>query len=255
MLVAKRRKMKNNEIMKTPESATEVVKELKSQVKHISNKDLRKAYAAAEELASKFKRTGQEEAARLLYANTYTFNKEQWLIDHGYTRFIQKGFLEDLVNDNKDSIYLTSLSRFERPLPEEAIKAMEETREIFDEYFVLYTDYTGREDRRIEAEKRERDPILLGAFKLKLKDKTETREYFCRRVYVLAEWEDAWCDLRMEKLLEEYELEQGQVKLPFNLQELEKQFYDLIPNKEDRHGNELLSETLEEDEEEDEDEG
>lgn len=244
---------KNNELMVIPESATEVVKELKSAVKRISNKDLRKAYAAAEELASKFKRTGQEEAARLLYANTYTFNKEQWLIDHGYTKFIQKGMLEDLINDNKDSLYITSLKRFERPLPEDAIRAMEETRDIFDEYYVLYTDYTGREDRKVEAERRERDPILLGAFKTKLKDKTETREFFCRRIYVVAEWEDEWCDLNMEKLLEEYELESGQLKLPFDLQELEKQFHDFIPHKgedEDSLSNLANGEFVEDDEDE-----
>lgn len=230
----KRNDYMNNEIVKTPETTLEVIKELKSATKQISNKDLRKAYAAAEELAKKFKRTGQTEAARLLYANTYTFNKEQWLIDHGYTKFIQKSVLEDLCENHKDSVYLTSLQRFERPLPEHAIEAMEETKEIFDAYYVLYTDYTGKEDRKIEAEARERDPILLGAFKVKLKDETETREYFCRRVYVIAEWEDAWCDLSMEKLLEDYNTESTEIQLPFDLKSLEEQFQQLIPTKSDK---------------------
>ena len=229
--LSKKDKYMNNEIVKTPETTLEVIKELKAATKQISNKDLRKAYAVAQELANKFKRTGQDEAARLLYANTFTFNKEQWLIDHGYTKFIQKSVLEDLCAEHKDSIYLTSLSRFERPLPEFAIEAMEETKEVFDTFYVLYTDYTGKEDRRIEAEARERDPILLGAFKTKVKDETETREYFCRRVYVVAEWEDAWCDLTMEKLLEDYNLESTKIQLPFDLDSLEEQFQQLLPPK------------------------
>lgn len=215
---------------KKPKTTTEIIEELKSAERKISVEDLRKAYIAAQEMADKFKRTGQEEAAKILWANIHTFNKEQWLIEHGYTKYFQKSDLEALAEDHKDNIYITKLSRFERPLPEEAIKAKEETEEVFDEYFVLYTDYTGREERRVEAEARERDPILLGAFKTKIEDKTETREYICRRVYVVAEWEDAWCDLKMEKLLSEYEVQDHTIEVPTDLKALEAQIMDLLPN-------------------------
>lgn len=70
-----------------PKNTTEIIEELKKQVRSISSEDLRRAYLAAQEMAMKFKRTGQEEAAKLLYANIHTFNKEQQLIERGYTKY------------------------------------------------------------------------------------------------------------------------------------------------------------------------
>lgn len=217
--------------MNNPKNTTEIIEELKKQVRSISSKDLRRAYLAAQEMAMKFKRTGQEEAAKLLYANIHTFNKEQQLIERGYTKYFQKSTLDDLTEANRDNIFITKLSRFERPLPESAIVAKEETEDIFDEYFVLYTDYTGREEHKVEAEERERDPILLGAFTTRIEGEKRSEDYICRRVYVVAEWSDQWCDLNMERLLEEYEIESNAIEIPTDLSSLEAQIMSLLPEK------------------------
>lgn len=217
--------------MSNPKTTTEIIEELKRSVRTMSDEDLKKAYIAAQEMATKFKRTGQEEAAKILWANIQTFNKEKELIRKGYDKYFQKTELETLAEDNKDNIFITKLKRFERPLPESAICAKEETEKLFDEYFVLYTDYTGREERKVEAERRERDPILLGAFKTVLEGERETREYICRRLYVVAEWADAWCDLNMEKLLEEYEIEDNTIEIPETVEALEAQIMSLLPEK------------------------
>lgn len=217
--------------MELPKSTSEVVESIKQEIRQITDADLGKAYETALQLAEKFNRTGQLEAARILYANTNTFKKEQWLIEHGYDRYFLKGFLDELTEDERDHVYFVELSRFERPLPEEAIKAVEETRDIFDVYFVLYTDYTDKEDRKIEAENRERDPILFGMFKTVLKEERNNREYIGRRCYVLAEWEDDWCDLKMDEILQKYDIELGECKLPDNLEELEKKFVEILPSK------------------------
>lgn len=217
--------------MSEPKTTTEIIEALKKQVKYMTSEDLRKAYIVAQEMATKFKRTGQEEAAKILWANVQTLNKEQRLIDLGYNKYFQKADLEDLVGDNRDSVFMTKLKRFERPLPEKAICAKEETDEIFDEYFVLYTDYTGKEERKIAAEAKEHDPILLGSFLTKIEEETETREYICRRLYVVAEWEDAWCDLSMEKLIDEYKVQNHNIVIPDTEEALAESIRSLLPPK------------------------
>lgn len=56
-------------------------------------------------------------------------------------------------------------------------------------------DYTGREERKIEAQERNADPILFGSFQ---DAKSQT---VVERFYVLGDWEDEYCDLTLDKLV------------------------------------------------------
>ena len=73
---------------------------------------------------------------------------------------------------------------------------VEKTRGIFDEFYVVFTDYTGKEERKVEKERRDKDPILFGVFK----NNTNVADRF----YFLGDWVDEYCDLTLDKMVEQY---------------------------------------------------
>ena len=74
---------------------------------------------------------------------------------------------------------------------------IEKTKNIFDEFYVIFTDYTGSEERKVEKERRDKDPILFGVFK----NATNVADRF----YFLGDWVDEYCDLTLDKMIEQYQ--------------------------------------------------
>ena len=71
-----------------------------------------------------------------------------------------------------------------------------EQKELFDDMYVIFTDYTGSERSNIEESKRAKDPILFGALKI--------ANQLSSRLYYIADWEDEFCDLTLDKLVKEF---------------------------------------------------
>lgn len=98
------------------------------------------------------------------------------------------------------------MSRYEREVPDEIVDVVEKVDDIFDELYVLFTDYTGKVERQIEAEKRQKDPILFGVFK-------DDKNRVCNdRFYYLGDWIDGYCDLTLEKMINESSINGKEIK-------------------------------------------
>lgn len=174
-------------------------------------------------MLEKFLITGQTEAARKVYVNLKTFEKEKQLLAKGLDIYIWKDYLDHYIEDiaNKD-VKVAPLTRYTRMIPDELIDRIAETKDLFTDYFVVFTDYTGREERKIETEERNRDPILLGAF-IEQSDKHDID--FVERMYYLGDWIDEYCDLTLDKLITEYEAAEGidptnKIHIPTDQEEL-----------------------------------
>ena len=100
------------------------------------------------------------------------------------------------IKDN--SIILVDLDGFQRELPPEVEKVLLDCiqKKLFDTYLILCTDYTRKVTATIKKENQKKDPILFGAFI------NNSGKVITQRLYVLAEWEDEYCDLTMDKLLD-----------------------------------------------------
>lgn len=186
-----------NEQMNT---VLEVFNTLKSSTNHITDEELLKAYDTAQVLANRYIKTGQHQALAKLIYTLKCINKERILVSLGYTTFIYKDAIDYYIDSHQSEtrpVKIIELSEYTRVIPEDIAKKVEETKDIFDEFFVVYTDYTGKEEKRIEAEKRERDPILFGVF-------LDTKSRVCiERFYYLGDWVDEYCDLTFDKFLTE----------------------------------------------------
>lgn len=151
----------------------------------------------------KFLITNQKEAARRVYVNLQTFKKERELLKLGINKFIYKDYLDNYIEHvaSRD-VKVTHLENYTRLIPDEIIDVISKTKDLFTDYFVVFTDYTGKEERKIETVERNKDPILLGAFIEKDKDHNID---FVERMYYLGDWEDEFCDITLDKLVAEYE--------------------------------------------------
>lgn len=176
-----------------------VFDDLKSRINAISAPELQALSVNAHALLDKYCRTGQEKAARKLLFVMQSLDKEKALIDMGINRFIYKDdidFYIDNCTNETNPVKIIELRNYVRDVPEEAAEIVEKTQSIFDEFFVVYTDYASNDDRRVEAENRRKDPILFGTFL------SEKNRVCIDRFYFLADWVDEFCDLTLDKMLE-----------------------------------------------------
>lgn len=152
----------------TPQQYFEQIKDKKYTV---SSDDLKKIYENCLELANKYRITGQIRGLRKILFCMESIEKEQKLVDMGITTFVYKDdidfYIDTVANTRNRSdrpIKIIELERYEREIPDEIVDVIDKTKELFDQMYVVYTDYTGKEERKIEAEKKEKDPILFGTF-------------------------------------------------------------------------------------------
>ncbi len=103
--------------------------------------------------------------------------------------------------DKTKHIKIIELERYPRVIPLAQMDAIQKAKDlgIFDEFCVVFSDYTG-EDYKTPEEKaavaRNRDPVVFGYFRHKVTAIKHDRFYF------ITDWEDEYCDLTFGKMIE-----------------------------------------------------
>lgn len=203
----------------SPGEYFERLKELKNQN---TEESLDAFYDAALAQMTKYKLFGQKRMIRKLMFIVECVPKEKELLKLGVNTFIYKEDIEEYINNVENKVVkLIEMENFPRDIPEEFSDIISKTINIFDEFYVLFTDYTGKEEKRVVKERREKDPILFGVFK----NNTQMNDRF----YYLGDWVDEYCDLTLEKLL----AEAGEdivraITVPKNKEQLIKECNELI---------------------------
>ena len=142
------------------------------------------------------KQTGQLSLAKKLSENLVIMVKERVLLDNKITKVITGDQICKYIDSIKNHyVKFCELEHFPRVLPKDVITKLEncKNKELFDEYYVLFTDYTDEEllsEQQKEKRKINKDPILFGAFK-----ENQNRFYF------IADWVDEYCDITLDKFL------------------------------------------------------
>ena len=166
---------------------------VKSKVNEMNDENLNKLYSISSELLEKYKKTGQVKAAKKLAFHIKSILKEKEIIDLGITKFVYRDDIENYIdNIAKDVVKIIELKNYPREIPDELVETIEKTKDIFDEMYVLFTDYTGEVEKKVE---KERDPILFGSFIDRAVDEMS------QRMYYLGDWIDEYCDLTLDKLV------------------------------------------------------
>lgn len=143
----------------TPQQYFEKIKDRKH---HITDAELVKVYDNCLDLLNKYKITGQQKGMRKLMFHLECIEKE-------------------------------------REIPDEIVEVVAAVKDKFDQLYVVFTDYTGKVERQVEKERREKDPILFGTFQ------NPSNRTVIDRFYYLGDWEDEYCDLTLDKMVNETE--------------------------------------------------
>lgn len=190
---------KENDEQLTPSQYFDYIKNAKNT---ITTKMLKDSYGVFIKLGEKYSKLGQKESLKKLCFLADTIKKEEKLIEIGITTFVYKDVIEDYIENVSDkSVKIVELSRYMREIPDELVEVVEKTKNIFDQLYVVFTDYTGIEERKIEKERRDKDPILFGVFK--------NDRNVADRFYFIGDWVDEYCDLTLDKMIDEYKSVNG----------------------------------------------
>lgn len=178
-------------------SVKEIFESIKDKKEKITHEELKKYYSHCLTLIEKFKITGQKKSLDKLLFHITCMEKEMKLIDMGIDTYINYEDIDKFLKrpENKEILFV-ELENYPRDIPDEIVETISKTKDIFKGLFIIFTDYTGEIKKELkEKKKKEKDPILLGAF---VDTRTKTK---LERFYFLGDWEDEYCDLTLEKLV------------------------------------------------------
>lgn len=204
---------------------------VKSNIQTMDNEKLTKIYNNAMQLANEYNKTGQTKGLRKLIFYINSIIKEQTIIDLGITKFVFKSDIEDYIkNVASKQVVILDIANYERKIPNELIEKIIATKEIFDEFYIVCTDYNGTLSKQVQKERREKDPILFGAFL------NREKQAINERFYYIGDWIDEYCDLTLDKMVAEMEEKENKnivydLEIPKTTEELSKQLDKLKLNE------------------------
>lgn len=181
---------------------------LKSQKHKIDSVVLNKSYDNCLQLADKYAKLGQVAGLRRIGFQLSCIIQERKLIEAGITTYVYKDDLMKYIKKISDkSVRVCLIKDYEREIPDEVTEVVLSVKDIFDDFVVVYTDYTTKETERTNAviKAKEKDPIIFGIFQ----DKEHI--FTLDRLYYVADWVDEYCDLTLDKFVQEYQAKTGEV--------------------------------------------
>ena len=212
----------------TPDEYFQIIKSKKQKV---NDYELSRIYDNCLELLNKYKITGQTRGMRKLLFHLECIEKEREIVRMGVDTFIYRDDIEDYIdNIAKDVVKIIDLPNYEREIPDEIVEIVEKVGSKFDKLYVLFTDYTGKIERRVAKEERRTDPILFGTFQ------NEKDRSVIDRFYYLGDWEDEYCDLTLDKMVNQVKSAGKRnithsISTPEDIEELRKQLNSLTENR------------------------
>ena len=221
-----------NEEDLTPTVYFDYVKGMK---KDIEDENLEKVADNCLILLKKAKITGQTAQAKKIVDQYNLIMKELKAASFGFNTIVYKSDIEKFIKDiSKHPVKIIELDRYPREVDDSVIDKLliAKDNNLFDEYYVLFTDYTGEETKQVAKERRDKDPILFGAFKDV--DKNNIPE---ERFFYIGDWVDQYCDLTLNELLTQYEASENKgaqyiIDVPKDVDEL-KEYMGMLEKKDE----------------------
>lgn len=216
-----------NEDKKLDITPFEYFEGVKDKINEIDLGYLNNLYDNCTVLLKKYQITGQVKAAKKLQFHLESLIKEIDIIQLGINKFVYRDDIEEFIDHVSDKpVKIIELENYDREIPDDIVDLIEKVKDKFDRMYVVFTDYTGETTKRVEKERREKDPILFGTLQSK-----ETNTVIDRFYYV-GDWIDEYCDLTLDKMVYQMKNKKQidiarELKIPETLDELREQLTKL----------------------------
>lgn len=168
---------------------------LKTDRETVTEENLNQFYSACKQIGMQFKDTGQTDGLNQVLFLLDCIEKEKKLLDLGINQYISKSLIQKYVDSiSDDDVSIIELSKFSRVVPLHIKERIQKCKGIFDNMYVLYTDYSEDRSREIKRADKNRDPILFGTF--------EKDDLINERFYIIGDWVDKYCHLTLQKMID-----------------------------------------------------
>ena len=181
-----------------PQDYFEYVKSMKEQM---TDEFLDNLYKIIMKQIGKAMVTGQNLQARRLAYSLGVIKREHDLVKRGLDVYVLRESIEKFINEVADkAVKVVDLEFYPREIPDAIAEKVQKLKEdkVFDNFYVLFTDYTGETTKEVTKERMRKDPILFGTFEHKIDDIWN----ICDRFYFVGDWEDEYCDLTLTKMVQ-----------------------------------------------------
>lgn len=155
-------------------------------------------------MIQKCKVTKQTAMAKELSHQLELAIKELEAANKGFEIFVSRKAIEKYINDVEGkAIKIIELSEYTREIPDSVMDRIADASEIFDQLYIIFTDYTKKESKRVAKERRDKDPVVFGAFldKSAVESKSSKDIYVEDRLFFVADWVEEKCDLTLEQIV------------------------------------------------------
>ena len=189
---------KNELVNVDPQDYFKYVKDKKNEMTDVFLKNL---HVTIENQINKAMVTGQNLMIRRLAYSLGVIEREYKLLDLGINVFVLREDIEYFIDKVADkAVKVTEMELYPREIPDELVQKVQKLREekIFDNFYVVFTDYTGETTKEVKKERIRKDPILFGVFEQKIDNLWD----ICDRFYFIGDWEDEYCDLTLTKMVQ-----------------------------------------------------
>ena len=185
-------------------------KYVKSKFKFLENIKMNSRMKRLEKAFDKAVAAGQDALSKKILTDVSREARESVLYAKGIKMFIER---DDLVKHKSKirggHISDTVLRDYTRIIPDDVLAKKEKVKDCFDD-FVVYHYYNEAEEKKREEKQKMsseekskmRDPILFGIIR-------ETN-----RLYFVADWEDEYCDLTFEEMIDVLGKDEKEITIP-----------------------------------------
>lgn len=193
-------------------------KNIKDRVKTNTDENLKKLYDILTVQIDKAFKLKQNKLLQKLLFTFDVLEKEKKLFDIGIKTFVYRTDIDTYINKiEKNVVKIIDLKSYPREIPDKVAEIVVKLQDeqIFDEYYIVFTDYIGEVESQVKEERRRKDPILFGIFK--------TEAYGRQlhdRFYYIADWEDEFCDLTLVKMVDTMAKKGIQIERPVYVDEV-----------------------------------
>lgn len=177
--------------------------DIKNNIQQLNDEELIKAFNRYLQVIEDAIALGQEDLVELSRFQAKTIQKELTAYKEGIRRYVYTDDIIKFIDKVKParSVRIIDLKNYRRVIPEENRNVIKEvkSKNIFDKFCVIYTDYTETTNPSPKEQKiikENRDPICFGYFENTTSQEKGSRFYF------ITDWIDEYCDLTLDKMIE-----------------------------------------------------
>lgn len=180
-----------DEVTLTP---AEYFEKVKGRIKETTPDEVQLIFNTTLKQLKRFEVTGQKEAAKELYAKSIYLQKEYELVQKGITKYVERDLIDKYIDNVADEcVCVIEMRNYDRLIPDEIVDKVVEIKDLVDDFYIVFTDYTGEKRSKVAKERRDKDPILFA--NIFINGKVSPKMYF------IGDWVDDYCDLTLDKMI------------------------------------------------------